>query len=124
MLHKEALTKIIAEKTKITSIIIQDKTFPVASSEISYTDVPVNKPTTRGGVYFSDTMAYRAKILVSDNSLSKLLSKAMLGPNTEFAKIQLVPDSVPLQIFGNLTNYVQKSTGIELNLVLVETLTK
>lgn len=123
VLHKESLDKIIAEKTKIFSIIIQGKTFPVSSSEISYTDVPVNSPTMRGGVYFSDTMTYRAKVLVGDGSISKLLSNAMLGPNTEFAKIQLVLDS-SLQIFGNLTNYVQKSTGFELNLILVETLAK
>lgn len=123
-IHKELLDKIIAEKTKIISLVMQGKTFPVESSEISYTDVPVNSPTMRGGVYFSDTMAYRAKILIRDDSLSKLLSKAMLGPNTEFAKIQLVPESVSLQIFANLTNYVQKSTGFELNMILVETLSK
>lgn len=123
-IHKEALDKMIAERTKIASIIIQNQTFPVVSSEISYTDVPVNSPTMRGGVYFSDTTAYRAKILVNDASISKLLSNAMLGPNTEFAKIRLVPDSASLQIFGNLTNYVQKSTGFELNMILVETLAK
>jgi hypothetical protein len=123
-IHKDLIEKIIAEKTKIISIIIQGNTFPVESSEISYTDVPVNSPTMRGGVYFSDTRAYRAKILVNDYSISKLLSQAMLGPNTEFAKIQLVPDSALLQIFANLINYVQKSTGFELNLILVEMLAK
>ena len=117
------LDKIIADKTKITEMIIQNQKFQVEFSEIIYSDVPVNRPTTRGGVYFSDTMAYKAKILVRDNSLSKFLSQAMLGPNTEFAKIQLVSQS-PVQIFANLTNYVQKSTGFELNLVIVDASSK
>jgi len=117
------LDKIIADKTKITEITIQNQKFQVEFSEIIYSDVPVSRPTTRGGVYFSDTMAYKAKILVRDNSLSKFLSQAMLGPNTEFAKIQLVSQS-PVQIFANLTNYVQKSTGFELNLVIVDASSK
>jgi len=123
-IDKAALDKIISDKTRIIELVIQDTKFSVQSSEIVYSDVPVSRPTTRGGVYFADTMAYKAKVLVQDSSISKMLSQAMLGPNTDFAKIQLVLDSVPLQIFANLTSYVQKSTGFDLNLVIVETLPK
>lgn len=118
------LDKIIADGNKIVAIIIQNKRFQADYSEITYSDVPVSRPTTRGGVYFSDTMAYKAKIVISDSSVSKLLSQAMLGPNTEFAKIQLVLESDSLQVFANLNSYVQKSTGIELNLVIIEALAK
>ncbi len=121
-IDKAALDKIISDKTRIIELVIQDTKFSVQSSEIVYSDVPVSRPTTRGGVYFADTMAYKAKVLVQDSSISKMLSQAMLGPNTDFAKIQLVLDSVPLQIFANLTSYVQKSTGFDLNLVIVETI--
>jgi hypothetical protein len=120
-IDKAALDKIISDKTRIIELVIQGTKFSVQSSEIIYSDVPVSRPTTRGGVYFADTMAYKAKVLVQDASISKMLSQAMLGPNTDFAKIQLVLGSVSLQIFANLTNYVQKSTGFDLNLVIVET---
>ena len=46
----------------------------------------------------------------------------MLGPNAEFAKIRLIQEENPsLQILANLTNYVQKSGGFEMNLVIIET---
>jgi hypothetical protein len=118
------LDKIIADGNKVAAIIIQNKRFRADYSEIVYSDVPVSRPTTRGGVYFSDTMAYKAKIVISDSSVSKLLSQTMLGPNTEFAKIQLVLESDSLQIFANLNSYVQKSAGFELNLVIIEALAK
>ncbi|MFM7861208.1 MAG: hypothetical protein ACKO7Y_00425 [Candidatus Nitrosotenuis sp.] len=123
-INKEIMDKLVAQKEKITHLIIQNKSFMAISSEIVFSDVPVSRPTTRGGVYFSDTTAYKAKILVTDFSISQLLSQAMLGPNTEFAKIQLVPESNSVQIIANLTNYVQKSSGIELNLTIMDTLSK
>lgn len=123
MLDKDALQKLVQNKTGISHIMVQNAKYSVDSSEIGYSDVPVNKPTTRGGVYFSDTMAFKAKVFVSDPSLSKSLSKTMLGPNAEFAKIQIIPNGYSsLQILANLTNYVQKNGGFEMNLVIVETL--
>lgn len=122
MLDKEALQKLVQSKTRISHILVQETKYSVDSSELGYSDVPVNKPTTRGGVYFSDTMAFKAKVFVSDPELSKSLSKTMLGPNTEFAKIRLIQEENPkLQILANLTNYVQKNGGFEMNLVIVET---
>lgn len=122
-MDREFLLGLVAQKTAIQSIIIQDKTFFVDSSEITYSDVPVNKPTIRGGVYHTDTMAFKARVTISDGAISSVLSKAMLGPNQEFAQIEVVVSGKP-RIFANLTNYVQKSTGYDLNLVLVDTLPK
>ena len=123
-LDKKLLDDLVEQKTMISEVIIGDKKFQVVSSELGYSDVPVNKPTTRGGVYFSDTRAFRAKLVIADKSVSNVLPKAMLGPNTEFAKIHLIPQNNSAQIFANLTNYVQKSSGFELNLVVIECLAK
>lgn len=122
-MDKEFLLGLVKEKNIIQSVIIQDKTFAVDNSEITYSEIPVNKPTTRGGVYHTDTMAFKARIAISDHSISAVLSKAMLGPNQEFAQIEVVVNNT-MRIFANLTNYVQKSTGYDLNLMLVDTLPK
>lgn len=122
-MDKEFLLGLVKEKNIIQSVIIQDKTFVVDNSEITYSEIPVNKPTTRGGVYHTDTMAFKARIAISDHSISAVLSKAMLGPNQEFAQIEVVVNNT-MRIFANLTNYVQKSTGYDLNLMLVDTLPK
>lgn len=114
---------LVAQKTAIQSIIIQGKTFFVDSSEITYSDVPVNRPTIRGGIYHTDTMAFKARVTISDSMISSVLSKTMLGPNQEFAQIEIIASN-KTRIFANLTNYVQKSTGYDLNLVLVDTLPK
>lgn len=106
---------------------IGDSTYKVDSVEFAYSEVPVTKPTTRGGVYFSDKMAFKVKAKVSDLAVAKVLSKTMLGPNQDFEKIliltnvQVDTNKKELVIFTNLTNYVQKSSGLELNLVVVGT---
>lgn len=123
MLDREFLLGLVAQKTAIQSIMIQGKTFFVDSSEITYSDVPVNRPTIRGGIYHTDTMAFKARVTISDNMISSVLSKTMLGPNQEFAQIEIIASN-KTRIFANLTNYVQKSTGYDLNLVLVDTLPK
>lgn len=120
-LDKDALFELLKNKGKVTHMIIQDKNYALINSEIAYSDVPVSRPTTRGGVYFSDTMAFKLKAQASDVELAKVLPKTMLGPNTEFAKIELIPDNKKIKIFANLTNYVQKSSGFELNLTIIET---
>ena len=123
-IDNKLLEQIISNKIKIDELIIQNRNFPVMSSELNYSEVPVNKPTTRGGVYFSDTKAFKAKVVVQDKSLSSILPGLMLGPNSEFAKINLVARNFPALVFANLTNYVQKSTGFELNLTIIEASTK
>jgi hypothetical protein len=114
----------LLEKQQSITIKISDKSYKVDSLNVDYSDVPVTKPTTRGGVYFSDTMAYKIKVQVSDDNIKKMLSKTMLGPNSDFEKIQLISSidgTKQLIVFVNLTNYVQRSSGLELNLVVVGT---
>jgi hypothetical protein len=105
---------------------IGDLTCDVEEFTLSYSEIPVSRPTTRGGVYFSDKMGFKIKARISDD-LSKVLSKTMLGPNADFAKIQFVTSLAQngtkkdLRLYANLTNYVQRSSGLELNLMVIET---
>lgn len=106
---------------------IGQNSYGVDSLELNYSEIPLTKPSTRGGVYFSDKMAFKAKVRVSDLGITKVLSKTMLGPNQEFEKIHLLMDlesgegKKALTIFGNLINYVQKKSVLELNLVVIGT---
>ncbi len=87
---------------------------------------PVNSPTTRGGVYFSDKFAYKLKGKADNLSIIPLLSKKMLGPNTEFGKIKITAEVKnnhsrrDFVIYTNLTNSVQRSSNIELNMIIVK----
>ena len=119
-LDRDALLAIVQKNEKITHMVILGQKYELYDSEFSYSDVPVSKPTTRGGVYFTDTMAFKVRARATDSALSKILPKTMLGPNTEFAKIELI-GNVPLKIFANLTNYVQKSSGFELTMMISDT---
>jgi hypothetical protein len=100
--------------------------YPLLDVTIVNSPTPVNSPTTRGGVYFSDTFAYKIKGTVNDLSIIPLLSKTMLGPNTEFGEIKITTNIVDndkktsLSLFTNLTNSVQSSSKIELNMILVK----
>ncbi|HWP78151.1 MAG: hypothetical protein AB1299_06135 [Thermoproteota archaeon] len=95
--------------------------------QLSYVETPVSRPTTRGGVYFSDKMGFKIKVNLADTGLSSSLSKMMLGPNADFEQIQFLTQlnvggtTKKLKIFANLVNYVQKSDGLELNLMVVGT---
>ena len=106
---------------------IGDVPYKVDSIELTYSEVPVTKPTTRGGVYFSDKMVFKVKAKISNFAVANVLSKTMLGPNQDFEKIRLLTNVTvdtnkkELVIFANLTNYVQKRSGLELNLVVIET---
>jgi len=103
-----------------------DRSYQLTSVMIVNSPTPVNSPTTRGGVYFSDTFAYKIRGTIDDLSVVPLLSKTMLGPNTEFGEIKITTDILKddkkklLTLFTNLTNSVQSSSKIELNMILVK----
>lgn len=102
------------------------KKYVLSGVSIVNSPTPVNSPTTRGGVYFSDTFAYKIKGMINDLSVIPLLSKTMLGPNTEFGEIKITTqilknnDKMTLTLFANLTNSVQSSDKIELNMILIK----
>jgi len=107
-------------------LYLNDDTFPITCVSITNSPTPVNEPTTRGGVYFSDKFAYKLKGVIKDLSVVPLLTKKMLGPNTEFAVLkistQIESDEKPmnLEIFTNLTNSVQTPNSIELSMIIVK----
>jgi len=103
---------------------LDDKSYDVLRVSIVNSSIPVNEPTTRGGVYFSEKFAYKMKGEITDLSVIPLLTKKMLGPNTEFGelkitvKIECAGKLVPVEIFTNLTNSVQTPNSIELSMII------
>jgi hypothetical protein len=98
----------------------------ITNASITNSPIPVNEPTTRGGVYFSDKFAYKMKGVIEDLSVIPFLTPKMLGPSTEFGELKITTsiesDGKPmnLEIFTNLTNSVQTPNSIELSMIIVK----
>ena len=107
-------------------LYLNDHTFSITCVSITNSPTPVNEPTTRGGVYFSEKFAYKLKGMIKDLSVIPLLTKKMLGPNTEFADLKILTQIesdgklMNLEIFTNLTNSIQTPNYIELNMIIVK----
>ena len=105
---------------------LNDTLYDMLSVTIENSSIPVNEPTTRGGVYFSEKFAYKMKGNVEDLSIIPLLTKKMLGPNVEFgelkisSQIEIDGKITPIDILTNLTNSVQTSNSIELSMIIVK----
>jgi len=115
------------EKNRLKyNLTLNDVSYSITDVSITNSHIPVNEPTTRGGAYFSDTYAYKMKGVVEDLSIIPLLTKKMLGPNTEFGELKIstqIEDegkSTSLEIFTNLTNSVQTPNSIELSMIIVK----
>ena len=99
-------------------------TYSLDRVAITKSSTPVNRLTNRGGIYFSDTFAFKIKAVVADLSITELLSKSMLGPNPEFQELEIttnipIKDSIKkVTFFVNLTNSMQSSSHIELNMTI------
>ncbi len=122
----EKLMEFTEKNSPKFTLFVNDKSYPVTSASIANSSIPVNEPTTRGGVYFSDKFAYKMKCNVEDLSVVPLLTKKMLGPNTTFGELKITTNiesdgkSIPVAIFTNLTNSVQTPNSIELSLIIVK----
>ena len=105
---------------------LNDALYPITSVSVVNSPTPVNEPTTRGGVYFADKFAYKMKGTVEDLSVIPLLTKKMLGPNTEFGDLVITTTAesngkpLPIRIYANLTNSVQTPKSIELSMIIVK----
>ena len=85
------------------------------------TDNPITEPTTRGGVYFAEMKEWRVEATIFDTSISKHLSKAMLGPNKDFLDITLhtiIENGQKILLVTNLKNSMQNASKIILYLTL------
>ena len=124
------LLKILMEFNEKNSpqykLYLNDDIFPITCVSIINSPIPVNKPTTRGGVYFSEKFAYKMKGVIDGLSVVPLLTKKMLGPNTEFVELKITTKiesdgkSMNLEIFTNLTNSIQTPDSIELSMIIVK----
>ncbi len=122
----EILMKFIEKNSPEYLLYLNGDIFPITCVSITNSPIPVNEPTTRGGVYFSEKFAYKMKCVIEDLSVIPLLTKKMLGPNTEFVELkistQIESDGKPmnLEIFTNLTNSVQTPDSIELSMIIIK----
>ena len=63
---------------------------------------------------------------IEDLTIIPLLTKKMLGPNTEFGELKISSQIksngkiTPIDIFTNLTNSVQTPNSIELSMIIVK----
>jgi len=102
-----------------------EKILSLREVQISKSPTPVTRPTLRGGVYFSDTFEYKITGIIDDQTIIPFLSKAMLGPNTEFDDIIITTESnskgnsEQIVLHTNLTNSMQSSSLIKLNLNII-----
>lgn len=108
------------------TVYVGSQSFALNDASIEKSSTPVTSPTLRGGVYFSDTYVYKIKGIVNDSTIVPLLSKTMLGPNAEFsdilAKTSAILDSknTDITLHTNLTNSMQSSSKIGLNLIITK----
>ena len=106
------------------TLYIDNKIFSLENVSLTKSKIPVRKPTTRGGVYFTDTTAYKMKAATNDLSIIALLPKLMLGPNTEFRSLEVKTN---LELNGNkrditlvthVANTMNTKNTVELNLIV------
>ena len=107
------------------SLFIDGQKFNLRDVSIKKSTTPVNSPTLRGGVYFSDKIAYKMKATVDDTGIVSKLSKFMLGPNTDYHPLEILTSisendaKKTVSIKAYLTNSMQSSSHVELNLIVV-----
>ena len=126
-IDENILSKLIQEDDIKYSLSLDGKEYHLDQISMARSSIPVRKPTTRGGVYFSDTTAYKIKAATNDLSLIPLISKVMLGPNTDFKPLEI---KTTLDVDGknrniilttHLTNTMNSSTKLELHLIVDKT---
>lgn len=123
MEQDKILDKISQARLQYT-LHVDGKVFDLEDVSLAKSKIPVRKPTTRGGVYFTDTAAYKIKAKTNDLSIINLLPKLMLGPNTEFGSIEvktnLELDGIKqdITLTTHVSNTVNTKTRVELNLIV------
>lgn len=123
---EEIMSKIIQSSNLKYTLHIDEKIFNLENVFIAKSKIPVRKPTTRGGVYFTDTTAYKIKADTNDMSILSFLPKIMLGPNTEFkpvkvkASLLLGGEKKEIALVSHVSNTVNTKTRVELNLIVDE----
>ena len=120
-MNEKELQKLVENNSTDFNMLIGVNSFGINKIKIFQTDNPITKPTTRGGVYFAELKEWKIEATVLDTSITKHLSKTMLGPNKDFLDIILearIQDNQKISLVTNLTNSMQNSSKIILYLTL------
>jgi len=126
-IDEEILSKLIETHDIKYDLFFDDIKYPLENVNIVKSSIPVRKPTTRGGVYFSDTTAYKIKATTKDMSIIPLISKVMLGPNTDFkplvikTNLNIDEKTCGITLVTHLTNTMNSSTKLELHFIIDKT---
>jgi hypothetical protein len=121
--YQEILDKI--SHTNLTyTLHVDGKVFNLEKVAIAKSTIPVRKPTTRGGVYFTDTTAYKMRATTNDMLIIELLPKLMLGPNSEFRSLAIKTNvkindvKRVVTLLTHVANTMNTKTKVELNLIV------
>lgn len=126
-IDENILSKLIESSGIKYSLYLDGKEFRLENVNMAKSSIPVRKPTSRGGVYFSDTTAYKIKATTNDLSLIPLISKVMLGPNTDFKPLEIKTNlnldgkNHTIILTTHLTNTMNSNTTLELHLIIDKT---
>ncbi|MDE1876632.1 MAG: hypothetical protein KGH86_07385 [Thaumarchaeota archaeon] len=124
MENEDLVVKLSEMQNIPCTLHVEEKLYSIRQISITKSTIPVRKPTTRGGVYFTDTMAYKIRAIIPDMSISAEIPKLMLGPNTDFKpiliKTRLTVDDTThhITLITHLTNAVNTKEHVELNLIV------
>ena len=124
MENEDLMIKLSEAQNMSYVMYIEEKSYLVQSVSVAKSTIPVRKPTTRGGVYFTDVMAYKMKAITQDLSITGEIPKLMLGPSTDFKPIIIKTTLVigdkehSVKLTTHLTNAVNTKGQVELNLIV------
>lgn len=120
---EELLAKVSQFRCSYT-LHVDGKIFNLEKASLVKSTIPVRKPTTRGGVYFTDTTAYKIKAVTHDLSIIELLPNLMLGPNTEFrplvlkTTLELNETKKEIVLVTHIASTMNTKDTVELNLIV------
>ena len=121
----EGLISEVSTATNLEFVLcVGQKNFHLENVSINRSKIPVRKPTMRGGVYFTDVMAYKVRATTRDMSILELLPAIMLGPNTEFQPVEvrtyLSANDTPKEVVlvAHVSNTVNTKEKVELYMII------
>ena len=120
-MNEKELQEIVHRNSSNFKMLIGEDSFAVNEIKVFQTENPITEPTTRGGVYFAELKELKVQATILDTSVSKHLSKTMLGPNKDFLDITLQgddKDGQKISLVTNLTNSMQNTSKVVLYLTL------
>ena len=126
-MNEKELQEIVHRNSSNFKMLIGEESFTVNEIKVFQTENPITEPTTRGGVYFAELKELKVQATILDTSVSKHLSKAMLGPNKDFLDITLQGDNKDgqkISLVTNLTNSMQNTSKVVLYLTVKDVITE